>query len=707
MPHIDLWVLGVQLVLLAGALAGAGVGYLRFGLRILRTNLSLGWVEQSLIGLYVPLGILYVLASLPLPLFSLATVLGVLAIGWALLIGTELRRGHIASRISGLAQTLRPWGRGWIAAVVIGTSTLGLLAFEVVVMGGVAAPNTFDGSIQVDFVVLLLQHHTDPWTLAPFAPNAGVVYPQGTAVTLASATLLLGWPVVMSPAFLSPLFAALSVPAGYVLGIRLVGNQSKMAFRFGLILAAVFATLSTWPRFLVGGSYDFLFSVPLLFVLVGGALVLSRSPRVQWQKVALYAVGAGVLGSFSLVSLQFLLCFLVVLVIARHSGSLRSFVSGLGRAATVAAVSLAFLSRSIMGWIVWWSYPGHTLTEVGNGPEWTPPVQPSNPIGSLTGLVDPFLFRPVDVWLSPFPLLKAELALLLVAGLIAISTLLMMRHSKNYWAIPRELGETLLFAIFACLLLIGFLVMVPGVLAGKASASVPSNGNELSIILFILYTVITAIPLLWASRALASHGSAERSPTTRPPHLAGSRPRARGSGDPVRLPHSFLTLLILVVPIVSGGVMTVSQAPQYLGDITGPLGNVTPADYSALEWMGTHLPGCSGVLVAPGSAGQFLPVYSSARLVFPVDPIPLNLSYHRVVEDLTAGFVNATTVSDMRSLQLTEVFVSGRSNLHWMPFQTTPLESSSDFVLIYTEGDAYVFEFVPGVIAMGCPAANR
>lgn len=698
------WMLAIEIVVLALALVGAGEGYRIVIFRLLRVKIHLGWVERGLAGLYTALGALYVLASIPAPLFLPALIAAVIIGGWLALAWTDIV--DIASAgflqvASGLRIYIRQFRHRGIPAVVLALSSIFLLVFELYVIGGVTAPNTFDGSIQVDFVVILLARHTVPTTLAPFAPGIGVTYPQGSAVAIATAVSLLGWPTVMSPTYLTPLFITTVVPSSYALGARIYEGSPVQGRHFGLISAIVFASLATWPRFLIAGSYDFAFAFPLLLLLIGGAISLSRRPKISWRLMLPFAVGGGVLAAFSIVAIEFLLTFLLLLVLIRQHSSLGNLIAGVARTLSVGATAVLFVIRGVSGYVLWWNYPGHVMTPLGVGTS-IPPTSPGvNRLGSLVGFIDPFLFRPIDVWLSPFPLLKAELAILLCVGLLMLVLSVYPRPANVLWILPQETSEILVAGILSGLLLLAAYILAPIELL----SFLPTNFNELAICLFTFYILVATLPLLYASRTLYPHQGmvTEQIVEThdlRFEPLCSSNPGGRRRST---VPAATLcSILLLCAPIISGVAVSMTDGPLYLGSIAESLGNVTGGDYAALEWMSVHLPPCSGVLVAPGSAGQYLPAYSNARLIYPMLPVPTNLSYQRAVHDLSLGHLAPTTLADLQTLRVTEVFVTAQSNILWPPFNSTALSESSSFLLEYRSGDALVFELLQETRATSC-----
>ncbi len=692
----------LELLLLFVAFLPLGDVLVRVGERFLGRSIRMTLVERAVVSLYVAGGFLFVLASLPIAWFSESLVVVAFVAGallWCLDPGSRRDLRSCWSRLRtgwpGAARLLVPTG-------LVASAVLLLLVFEVTVVGGMALPNSYDGSVQTEFTQVLLRQGSVGTTLLPYA-DAGIIYPQGTTVWLATGVLLFKWPVADGSVYLTPLFLALGVAGAYCWGRRLGGVDTRAGQRGGLVFAAVFASLGTWPRFLVGGSYDFALAIPLFLVLLGWLEPLWQTHRGSWRPYLLFALLVGVLASLSVACAELLVVLVAVIGLRTLRPISRAFLPWAGRVALIAGLGALFVVRSLIEIIVWWGYPGHVLTEIG-GP--LPPAPPPSvsPLLALVGLMDPFLFRPIDVWLSPFPLLKLELAALFASGLF----LLLLRTLGHYPMferdMPRAATVNLLGTTAATAAVLGVIVL-SGIHGSGLSAIVGvSSSGETSILLFVFYTAIAALPLLWAAGQLDRWLHATRRATNGPtPKQRTMRSKqtsldslGRGAGGIV------LAVLVLSLPLISGTAVTVTEAPAYMGDLLHDLSNVSQGDLEALQWAGNHLTACSGVLVAPGSAGQFLPAYSDARLIYPMDPSPQNLSYIRVVANLTFGNYTATVRSDLLALQTTEVLVTGETNVLWKPFATAEMTNSADFRLLFQAGDASIFQFLPGTAALGC-----
>ena len=683
-----------ELLFLAVLMAPAGLLVLNAGERLFRVGRSLPWLERCLVALYLTGGLLFLLASLPLGVFGDPLVIGVIAvglIGWPL---TEWRWGPPPDLRKALRSPQVP------ALLLVGLLFLLLLSYEVGILTGAPVANTYDGSIQALFVHLLLVHGTVPSTLLPYA-DMGVVYPQGTAVWLATGVVLFGWSLPEAPIYLPALFLALSVPAAFVWGHRLQGMDTPRGRYSGAVFALATAALLTWPRFLVGGSYDFLFGFPLLLLWVAWVPSLFRDGGLPWSAVVGMAVLAGILASLSVVCAEFLVVLVFVWIALGPHRAGFPWRAALSRALVITLVAMAFVLRSLWGIVEWWGYPGHTLTVMGPSPfqEW----RASSPfVGSWVGLVDPFLFRPSDVWLSPFPILKVELAVLLAVGLF----LLVLQLGGLYRPASRPLGQTTT-RMMAVGLATGLLILSVGLLGPAAAPSLQglnavTNLGEVSILLFVFYGSVASLPLFWAMAELRGHFGARRDPrTVRTDRAALRPPHARHRATGIVLVAS----AVLVVPLATGTVVTTTQAPVYLGEIVHRLASVTPADLEALQWS-SSLPSCSNVLIAPGSAAQYLPAYSDARVSFPMNPPVLNRSYWQAVDNLSWGNYTPVVAQDLRVLGITEIFVTGANNILWRPMDPAPLLAATPaIVLLYhpSGGDAYIFEVPQVVTEQSCP----
>jgi len=659
-PGGPLW--GVALA--AFALASVGLGELvRRGVaRRVALFRDLEIVERTLLDFYLGGAAFYVLAVLPPGLFYAPVVFGVYVLGGLGWVGVvwSRRRGPTPPVARSPFPTIRR------THLIVAGCALLLFAVELAAIDGVPTGNTYDASLLSLYTGLLLAHHTLPISLAPVVAQT-IAYPQGTTAWLGLAQLVFGLPPARTSLLVTPLFFA-ALPLGvYAFGRRWTGDATV-----GVALALVFTLVATWTRGLVVGSNDFVFAVPLVFLLAGwatawtGATPISIVDALAFGSVAGYAAALNPVGSEWL----FLLLPLVALVsVPRLGGRPRAWIvrwfAALGAAVLWILPSLYALAFAGAGGPTGASSPGISLAQ------WV-------------GSVDPFLFRPNDQFLSPFPLLRAELALMIVAGA---------------WILVRRLYRGTDLAPFGRALLVGGSVLVAllgiGVVAASGAAlllpvlSVLST-NEEAILLFMLYSALAAVPLIALFRWLESPPSVSPGIAAEPSQHR--RPAGRSPGR-----ASLVAGAIALVLLLPGGVLTVGQLPSQLGDLYDRYGNVTASDFDLLAWAGSNLPAGSVVVVAPGSAAEFLPAYNPGlHLLYPMSSgyRTVNASYWLVVAELTNGTWDAAGGRALAALGAGYIAVTQGNNLLFRPFDPAPLVAAG-YPTVFQEDDAYLFAVAP------------
>ncbi len=674
-------VVGGSLLLLV-ALIPTGLALLKAVERLLGHSFHLTIPERLLIAFYAAGAFIFVIVSIPLPIYGavlLLVVLGLGALTYALFAFWEKGRGLRAAGTFVLTPT----------GILLGAGCLGLLVFEVLPVWNHAFPNAWDGSVTALWMNLTLHQGTLPITLSPFA-SAPVIYPLATTVWMTLPVLILGWPLVQAPVLLPPLFLSLTVPAAYAWGARWGGHSPTSSRSAGLVFAAFFGLVASWPRFYTGGSYDFAFALPLFLIALGLVPGLVRIERTSVSHLVGFGLLAGVLTSLSLAAGEALIVLVLAYSIATYRKDVHALVSWLGRTAIVAGFEVAFSLRSLVAWAAYGA-PGYSpATEFGN-------LDPR----LVEGELDPFV--PWKAKMSPFPGLSLELQILLVAGLVLAGWALTSRVGETREPSLLRFGSDLLVGTIAMFVLTGFLLLtaLPGPVASDLRSF--TNLDQTSILLFVFFEAVCAFPLVLVLIRWQEHpaGTNPPSASTRSRMSAPSAWR-RPHRDMFRASVGLLAVLVIVVPLASGAWYTLANGPGYIQQNVGKTSDVTSGDVAAMEWMGSHLPSCSAVLVAPGSAGQFLTEYASVRLVLPMNPVPSNGSYAVAIANLTAGFYHNQTRSALLALGVTEVFVTGETSVSFPAILPASIDSSADFLPLTHSGDAFVFGFTPGEFQFDC-----
>ena len=665
-------------------LGAASVAVLGEFLRALVSRVVPSWrvrepVERIVLDLYLGGGLYYLAAALPVGGFAPPLVFGLpVAAGIGLVVWVVLRRraGTTGEDIPrSVAALARP------APLLALASAAALFAVELAVALPIGTGNTFDSGLLTTYTALLIQHHSIPLSFAPYA-SPSILYPQGTTVWLGWAQLTFGLPPARTSLLVTPLFFALAPLGAYVLGRRWFGSE-----RGGLALALMIAWTAPWTRDLVSGSNDFVFAFPLVLLLAGQAVTWFRSMPPSAADAAAFGLLVGYSAALNPVGAEWLLPVLLIGAVllpplggGRRGRRLRAWAVATG-------ATLLGIAPSLYVLVLGHSSPGFV------------PGAAAAPAGSPTGIsfaqffgsIDPFLFRPGDVQLSPVPELRAELAVLIVVGL------LLFLGAGSESGLGRYLGPFRRFFALVVLVQIGLLAVLWAASTGFGPAVVVTavtSAGELSQWLLTFYALLAAVPLVLALERFT--GWVERLPG-RPglPVRSERFARPRGPPPPFDPTRAIVPLAVALVILLPGVALTPTSLPPVLTSLYHDLGNVTQGDLELLAYAGTHLPSGARVLIAPGSAADFLPGYATdVVLLYPLVPgFPwTNASYSLVVSELSNATLDARGRAALAALDVGYLIVTGNSTVLWPAFSPAPLLADpSAFPLLAHYGDAYLF----------------
>ncbi len=632
-------------------------------------------VERAVVDLYMGGAVVYLVAAVPLGLFLPAVVAAVAVLGW----GIRLTLGPAPVRAArdtfrSIATALRrPPYYATLATFLV------VLGVEVIAAAPVDTGNTYDSSLYSLYTTLLLLHHTLPTTLAPVA-SIGVAFPQGTTAWFAFGQQLFGFPAIRTSLLVTPLFLALPVPAGFAIGRRWWGTASA-----GAAVALVLGLLAPFSREIVTGSNDLVLSIPLVVLLAAFARtwVDPRCPR--WADALAFGGLAGYAAALNPVGPEWL--FLVVPVtamLARPRLGGAPFV-WLSRYAAAVVVGVAFVAPSLYVIAQGRSSPGF----VPGGA--TPAV--GAPFGTSTaqfiGGIDPFLFRPTDTWLSPFPLLRAELALL-----IGVGGLLLVLGASGRLPTSGPFGRFVLSAGVVAGVILGSFVVARDHVPGFSDLVYLSSATETSVYLFLIYSLVASVPLIlmfeWGERG-PGRGTVTSGPR---------RPWSLGADEP---PGRTVVAVLALAILLPGAGVTALSLPDQLRSVYDRYSNVTADDVALLEFTAGSIPNGSRVLVAPGSAAQFLPEYdANIVLLYPMVPNfgNINASYTLVVQELTNGTLDSAGAAALVALGVNYVAVTGPSSTLFQPFVPGPLvalaieDGGNPWSVAYHWGSDWLFHYV-------------
>ncbi len=307
---------------------------------------------------------------------------------------------------------------------------------------------------------------------------------------------------------------------------------------------------------------------------------------------------------------------------------------------------------------------------------------------SWVGSVDPFLFRGGDVQLSPLASVRIELALLLVLGLMVLVGV------GRTSALGRYLGPFRRWALAAGVTIAAWLgLMVAAGVDGSLVRGLAylTSAQELTLWLFAIYALVATIPLILIVERLAA--PRPRTVAATPSVGAARTPRTRS--ETRALASTAVLLAVAIVLVVPGIVLTPASLAPGLGAIYRDFGNVSAGDFALLEAAATYLPAGSRVLVAPGSAAEFLPGYvPDIVLLYPMEPgwAWVNASYTEVVSELTNGTLDALGNASLAALGVQYIAVTMQNTILWPAFSPAPmLADPAKFHPEFHDADAYLF----------------
>jgi hypothetical protein len=451
-------------------------------------------------------------------------------------------------------------------------------------------------------------------------------------------------------------------------------------------MALAFAFLLSWPKFLVQGTYDFVATFPLLLLALAEVpeSLFLRTERDPRHVVTPLLLVVGISMIFSPVSDEVLLVGSLLVLCLGCLASTKVRDSFKYRLLGWAGVVVAALAGALPSICILILYPPSRLVS-GSRPVILTP-------GDVGAILNPFVFGSGNIWVSPIFWLHVEFDIALIAG---IALLLLGPQIK---LLSEEEVRTVLTGI------------LPGILGGGLMVIVANYGRvgpvaylvNLSESALIFTTAEGLVVGMVLSCLLRDISQLHR--------WQGFRLHQIDRSFVSTLCVSIVLLGATAIPLVNG----FQVAPAIMRGEAETVSNVSSGDMAAMAFLATQPSG--PVLVAPGSAAQFLPAYAPDPLIFPLTGIggaigflagnvggpvavpfegpATNTIYQSVVLQLIEGNLSARFPQQLTTLSVRYIFVTGESSILFPSFQAGPLLSDpSQYKLLFTQQDAYVFGF--------------
>lgn len=649
----------VQLLFVMILFALIGRPFIFFLKRRLRFFEELNFVQELVFDVYLGAILLYVIALIPLHLFNTLTIFAVLSFAVAF---TSIQIIQMLKSKDSLTNLLLSVKKDWLEQCAVLALFMVPLVVQAAPLSVLVFGTVHDTSLFALFTQLILENNQIPATHLPYIP-AAIVYPQGTAVIFAFATMILRVTPPLAVFHVTALFNAMIILAAYHFGKSL--DRRKHA---GLSFAFLFAFMSMWPLHLTWGLNAFVVGAPL-FVLVTTFMGhyshfenASKSDRILFYTVLGLLVGY--MGAIH-ISLLLILILGLIIFIAVKFRNYRDIWRELKKTIIVLVISGILIAPFLYRFISYYNLPGQNIG--------LPTDIVSSTGSSALPLTDPHLnwetiksflsTMPLQYNLSPYPLTRAMTIILLICAplLIALQTLKEKQRNKSVLV-----GLTLVIASIV------FLLMEPiGLLATMSLRAC-----------FILY--ISLIMLLGSFNISLWAWLTSRV----------FRPKTA---------KTFALAIVVFASLYAPFIYyRLAEDPAALTRQYSLFAITTEDDYNLMLWIRDNLQQNATILVNPFEAGLFIPALSQRKIIYPFSAYHLSASYAETNFMIAEGNLDTKVYNYLKENNITHIYVGSKASAvlevlgnreaisKWDPYLFL---GNPNFKLARRVGDAYLFEF--------------
>jgi len=242
-----------------------------FLLTRLKSMADLDLIQIIILDIYLGGFFLYLIAMLPLHLFSWPIVLGFTVLCMLLSIAVHFKALSSLTSLAKIRASLAQNRKASLEYTVVLAMFLLFLLINLASTSGFVFGSVRDESIHSLSVQVILENKQVPVTLQPYLAE-GIIYPQASHVIFAFASYMLNMEVPKAVFYVSVLFKSLVVFGAYFLGKKL---SSRKAFPLGL--SFVFVFVSSWPLYITWGGNPFLVGFPVFLVSLGLLFPIARN----------------------------------------------------------------------------------------------------------------------------------------------------------------------------------------------------------------------------------------------------------------------------------------------------------------------------------------------------------------------------------------------------------------------------------------------
>jgi len=634
--------------------------------RYLSSFRDLDVLQASVLDVYLGGFILYVLAIVPLRLFSSTVSLGItIVLGLFSLffhgrkVAKALRKFNpFGVSIASMRNYFSKHGESVLVFGIVVAMFLVSLWIQITPLKDFIFGSIHDTSLHGLFTQVIIENSGVPVTMMPYLAE-GVIYPQGAHVVFAYASYVLDYSPPQTIFYITALFQALVILGAYYLGKAMHSRQLGVSFTF------IFLTVSRWPQLLAWGGNPYIMAFPFQFIcfsFVSDILNRRRQGKGKMKALELLVIGLlfGYLAALHLTLYIIVVASAAVLTLAliiyeRKFSKLKSLL-------VVFGFSLIPISVFIGRFFIWWSYPGHNI---GLPPDIV--ISPWPVVNVLSWI----LFYE---GISPYPII-----VVLVLGLVSVSlvTIYKMRTqlgSKGFAveiALSSVLASIALFFLFNLQFVFPFLAIITGE-AGRPTIS----------LLIALYFCIAVFNVILYERVISRFSQGVLTV------FNPSKPFFKKSA-------AILLSLLIFLLIYSPFLYYLTRSEGTLSENYALFAVTTRDDYDLMLWMKENLPRNAVVLVNIYEPGMFIPSLSHLKAVYPWVASKDSLSFQKLISMVRQGRLSTEVYEIMKQLSITHVYLGVRSTYWWeknYEWDSQAFLGNPNFNLTKKVGDAYLFE---------------
>lgn len=636
--------------------------------RFSRLFQNLNVLEGIVLDFYVGGLTLYVIATIPLHLFSPEILMGLLFACSGL--SFFLHRKGI-SRLAHVSMKKVKWYFSTNASAISEGSIvlclfLTTLWLESVPITSLVFGSVNDSSLYGLFVKLILQNRQVPVNMLPYSTE-GIIYPQAFFIMEAFGHFVTGLSPAEITLRITPLFQALAVLGAYYLGRRLSPKKY-----IGLSFAFVFFAVSRWPRLLAWGSNPFVGGFALYFICIGllSQLYNSESTGKDLVGISFTGILLGYVGAINLVFLQALFpaiaLFTFVSVRRMKRQNARTYIRKVVLCSLIVlGCSVAVISPYVCRFIVSVRYSGHN---VGLPTDLLVPSAHeavSQQVFELTQIYRGFF--DLD-WISSYRILKFETVLLISTALAVVFISVGKKKAEL-----KDLVESLSVFLISVILLLA--IRTVGALVSISAVEILTNWAETAILIFVSFCFFVCVlnVLLYD-------------------HIYGLFCRwHKYSFSTKKACAVVLTLVVLSSIYVPYLYYLFLHDFNYLTGQYDMFCVTTQNDLEIMQWMKQNIPRESVILINPYDAGGFVPVVTDLKVIYPFIQSRSSLSYLFLTGSLNQGNLSSTVYDMLDQLNITHIFIGERAMSGYERFDPLLFLGNPNFRLERRDGDAYLF----------------